>query len=149
MVTGNFDPWSAINALVAAESDAAEKAANIHIDPIDAATASEEDRRRFEQVAEELQRVGVEAAARARERLESDREAQFALDLTRMFEEAAWIAEGVGFPDGRPLNKQHPVKALIWYIFVNAIRAVQNGSATRKKKDDPDGRPPDDSAPGH
>ncbi len=148
MATGNFDPWSAVNALVEAEADAAEKSANTHVEPIDAATASEEDRRRYQQVLDERRRVSEAAADLARQRLESPREAQFALDLTRMFEEAAWIAEGVGFPDGRPLNQQHPVKARIWYMFVIAIRAVQSGGA-KAKKDDPDGRPPDDSAPGH
>jgi hypothetical protein len=102
--------------------------------------------RRFQQVLEERRRVNAEAAEAAQARLQSPRETQFALDLTRMFEEAAWIVEGVGFPDGRPLREQHPVKARIWYTFVIAIRSVQGGSA--QKKEDPDARPPDDREAG-
>ena len=131
------------------EAEAAEIAASEGAEQvvINAATASEEERRRFQQVLAERRRINAEAAEAARSRLESPRETQFALDLTQMFEQAAWIAEGVGFPDGQPLNKQHPVKARIWYIFLNAIRAVQAGSAKNPPKDDSDGGPRDDSTP--
>ena len=110
---------------------------------LNAGASSPEEVQRFQQRLAELREVGGEEEEAARARLVTPREARFALDLAVMFEQALWITEGVGFPNGLPLNRQHPVKARIWWMFVNAIRAVQNGSA--QKKGDPDGRPPDDS----
>jgi hypothetical protein len=109
---------------------------------LNAGASSPEEVQRFQQRLAELREVGEDEEAAARARLVTPREAQFALDLALMFEQALWITEGVGFPNGLPLNQQNPVKARIWWMFVNAIRAVQNGSA-QKKKGDPDGRPPD------
>lgn len=120
--------------MVAEQAEAAELAAETEpVEFIDAATASPEERRRLAQRQEARKRVREEA----REALEADayspREHRFAEDLKVLFYAARWMAQGMGFPNGKPLVEQVPVKAEIILMFAESLGQLQAVGPTDPK----------------
>lgn len=68
------------------------------------------------------------------------REAVFAILLTRLFREAAWVLRTQAFPDGGPLLSQHRWRVEIWEIFITALEQRMNGGGnTDLGQEAPDG----------
>ena len=122
---------------------------------IDAATASDEERRRFSQVLAESRERREELETAAIEKVATAREARFAYDLTMVFREAMWFVNGSGFANGGCLRDQAEPRSTAMLELVNAIRARQNGADPPKREGDPepgvesDARPADDGCLGH
>jgi len=61
------------------------------------------------------------------EEIWTPREARFATDLERLWEEAVWINQTGQFPDGRPLRQQKRIMLQVWGLFLNAINRRMYG----------------------
>lgn len=108
--------------------------------PIDAATASEEERRRHSQRLERRRGFHQEGEDYYRELLSTPREEQFSRDLGKLAYEAQWMMQGVGFANGRPLNEQVPIRAQIILEFIRRMQAY-TPKPQGKTAEQPDGRP--------
>jgi len=75
------------------------------------------------------------------ERTWSAREERFALDLTRLWRTAGWIALTGQFPDGQPLVKQRVICVEIWELFCAVLEARKAGAGAEALGDagTPDG----------
>ena len=128
---------------IAEAAAAAEKAAETEpVEFIDAAMASPEERRRLLQRLEARKQVRVAATEELEQRVYSPREHRFAEDLAKLFYAARWMVQGIGFPNGRPLQEQVPVKSEITLLFVEALRQLQMAGPSDPKPKTPEGEAP-------
>lgn len=112
---------------------------------IDAATASPEERRRHAQKVERRRRIREAAQEALENKVYTQREHRFAEDLSKLFYAARWMSQGIGFPNGKPLEDQIPVKAEIILMFVEALRQLQIAGPSKPEK--PEGAAPEGASP--
>ena len=92
----------------------------------------------------------LEAAEEAHwDALETDWEAQVANLIERSWWQVGWLQQGVGFPNGKCLNDQHPTWRQLWEIVLNAISGRQEKVLKGNQGGPPDAPTVDESSPGH
>ena len=122
-----------------AEADATASLAREQVPvKIDTALPRAERQKRIAQLRErvtERAEAATEAAEIALEEANTPREAVFAILLTKLFREAAWVLRTHQFPDGQPLRTQHRWRVEIWEIFITALERRMNGDTGQEASD--------------
>ena len=97
----------------------------------------------------ERQQALDEAEAEKLEVLQTPWEDRAATLIERSWWQVGWLQQGVGFPNGKCLNDQHPTWRQLWEIVLNAISGRQEKVLKGNQGGPPDAPTVDESSPGH
>lgn len=86
--------------------------------------------RRFAQAVEERADALEELTPRKVRQRMTPREARFAGDIAVLARETMWIKQTGQFPNGKPLNAQHPQRVGAWETFLVTFNRLESGEAS-------------------